>query len=200
MNFLISLCFLIFEIFCEGEKSFMELSIGQKVAYPTQGVCVIEDIKRRDGGVDSLNYYFLRVLSDNSIIFVPTENAETVGIRPVISQRQYRKLIEILGDDFSEVSADWKIRSREFGIKLQSGDLFEVADVLKKLTFLSHEKKLSFREQTYLENARFLIVSEVVNGELASEKTFDDKLDELLEKACRRHLVTQPRIMAATSH
>jgi CarD family transcriptional regulator len=178
----------------------MELSIGQKVAYPTQGVCVVEDIKTRDGGLDSLNYYFLRVLSDNSIIFVPTENAETVGIRPVISQRQYRKLVELLGDDFSEVSADWKIRSREFGIKLQSGDLFDVADVLKKLTFLSHEKKLSFREQTYLEKARFLIVSEVINGELASEKTFEGKLDVLLEKACHKHLVTQPRIMAATNH
>ena len=56
----------------------MELSIGQKVAYPTQGVCVVEDIKKR-GDIDSPNYYFLRVLSDNSIIFVPTANAETVG-------------------------------------------------------------------------------------------------------------------------
>ncbi len=178
----------------------MELSIGQKVAYPTQGVCVVEDIKQRDGGADSLNYYFLRVLSDNSIIFVPTENAETVGIRPVISVRQYRKLVEFLGADFSEVSSDWKMRSREFGLKLQSGDVFEAADVLKKLTFLSHEKKLSFREQTYLEKARFLIVSEVTNADLASEKTFDRKLDELLEKACSKHLAIQPRILAATNH
>jgi CarD family transcriptional regulator len=178
----------------------MELSIGQKVAYPTQGVCVVEDIKKRDGGSDSLKYYYLRVLSDNSIIFVPTENVETVGIRPVISARQYRKLVEFLGADFSEVSGDWKIRSREFGLKLQSGDVFQAADVLKKLTFLSHEKKLSFREQTYLEKARFLIVSEVTNADLASEKTIDRKLDELIEKACAKHLVIQPRILAATSH
>lgn len=178
----------------------MELSIGQKVAYPTQGVCIVEDIKRRDGGNDSSNYYFLRVLSDNSIIFVPTENAETVGIRPVISARKYRKLIEFLGADFSAVSSDWKIRSREFGLKLQSGDPFEAADVLKKLTFLSHEKKLSFREQSYLEKARFLIVSEVINAGLASEKTFGDKLGELIEKACAKHLLTQPRVLAATVH
>ena len=179
----------------------MELSIGQKVAYPTQGVCVVEDIKKRDDSCsDSTNYYFLRVLSDNSIIFVPTENAETVGIRPVISQRQFRKLMEFLGADFTDVSCDWKIRSREFGIKLQSGDVFEAADVLKKLTFLSHEKKLSFREQTYLEKARFLIVSEVINADLASEKTFEKKLDDLIEKACNKHLVTQPRILAATNH
>ncbi len=178
----------------------MNLSIGQKVAYPTQGVCVVEDIKRRDGCIDSTNYYFLRVLSDNSIIFVPTGNAETVGIRPVISQRQFRKLVEFLGADFTEVSNDWKIRSREFGLKLQSGDVFEAADVLKKLTFLSHEKKLSFREQTYLEKARFLIVSEVINADLASEKLFEKKLDDLIEKACNKHLVTQPRVLSATNH
>lgn len=178
----------------------MELSIGQKVAYPTQGVCVVEEIGRRNGCNDSHKYYFLRVLSDNSIIFVPTENAETVGIRPVISSRQYRKLIEFLGADFGEVSSDWKIRSREFGLKLQSGDVFQVADVLKKLTFLSHEKKLSFREQSYLEKARFLIVSEVINGELASEKNFESRLDELIEKACAKHLSTQPQVLSATVH
>lgn len=178
----------------------MELSIGQKVAYPTQGVCVVEDIKRRDGCSDSTKYYFLRVVSDNSIIFVPTVNAETVGIRPVLSQRQYRKLVEFLGADFAEVSSDWKARSREFGLKLQSGDPFEVADVLKKLTFLSHEKKLSFREQSYLEKARFLIVSEVINADLASEKTFEKKLDELIGRACRQHLAIQPCVLAATNH
>jgi CarD family transcriptional regulator len=178
----------------------MELSIGQKVAYPTQGVCVVEDIKKRENGNDSLSYYFLRVLSDNSIIFVPTDNAETVGIRPVISSKQYRKLVETLGADFSEVSPDWKIRSREYALKLQSGDVFEAADVLKKLTFLSHEKKLSFREQTFLEKSRFLIISEVTNADLASEKTIEKKLDDLIEKACNKHLVTQPRVLAATSH
>lgn len=178
----------------------MELNIGQKVAYPTQGVCVVEDIKKRDTGNDSLNYYFLRVLSDNSIIFVPTANAEAVGIRPVISAKQYRKLIEFIGADFSEVSSDWKIRSREYALKLQSGDVFEAADVLKKLTFLSHEKKLSFREQTFLEKARFLIVSEVTNADLAGEKTIERKLKELIEKACTKHIETQPCVLAAVSH
>jgi CarD family transcriptional regulator len=178
----------------------MELSIGQKVAYPTQGVCVVEDIKMRDGCNDSASYYFLRVLSDNSIIFVPTDNVEAVGIREVISSKQYRKLIEYLGADFSEVSSDWKVRSREYALKLQSGDVFEAADVLKKLTFLSHEKKLSFREQTFLEKSRFLIVSEVTNADLATERTIERKIDELIEKACTKHLTTQPRVLAATSH
>jgi RNA polymerase-interacting CarD/CdnL/TRCF family regulator len=50
-------------------------------------------------------------------------------------------------DDFEAVSCDWKTRSRGFAEQLQSGDVFEAADVLKKLTFLSHEKKLSFRNR-----------------------------------------------------
>ena len=178
----------------------MELSIGQKVAYPTQGVCMVEEIKKRKVGDVSVSCYSLRVLSDNSTIFVPTENAETVGIRPIISPKQYRKLMDCLGSDFSEISCDWKIRSREFNLQLQSGDVFQAADVLKKLTFLSHEKKLSFREQSFLEKARFLIISEVINGDLASENKIEQRLDKLIESACNKHLISQPRVMAATNH
>jgi CarD family transcriptional regulator len=178
----------------------MELSIGQKVSYPSQGVCLVEDIESRSFGTSSVSFYSLRVLSDNSIIFVPTANAATVGIRPVISAQQYRKLIEFLGRDFSEIASDWKIRSREFAVKLQSGDVFEAADVLKKLTFLSHEKKLSFREQTFLEKARFLIVSEVINGDLASGDSIEAQIDNCLACACKKHEIIQPRVMTATGH
>ena len=93
--------------------------------------------------------YTLRLLSDNSTIFVPRANAESVGIRPIISLAKAKQLLRSLADDFEEISCDWKHRSREFAQKLHSGDIFEAADVLKKLTFLSHEKKLSFREQTH---------------------------------------------------
>jgi CarD family transcriptional regulator len=178
----------------------MELSIGQKVAYPTQGVCMVEEIGKQKIGDISVSCYFLRVLSDNSTILVPTANAETVGIRPIISSKQYKKLIDYLGADFSEVSSDWKARSREYNLKLQSGDVFEAADVLKKLTFLSHEKKLSFREQSFLEKARFLIVSEVINGDLTSENKIEEKIDKLVKNACHKHLSLQPRVMAAMSH
>lgn len=166
----------------------MELSVGQKVAYPNQGVCLVEDIKRKKIGERLVNFYALRVLGDNSLIFVPTANAETVGIRPIITSRQYQLLKDRLADDFGEVSPDWKERSREFSHKLQSGDVFEAADVLKKLTFLSHGKKLSFREQTYLEKARFLVVSEIIGAGLAKETKIEDKINKLIENACHKHL------------
>jgi CarD family transcriptional regulator len=128
------------------------------------------------------------------------DNAESVGIRPIISPIQCDTLIEKLSTDFEAVSCDWKSRSRGFTEQLQSGDVFEAADVLKKLTFLSHEKKLSFREQTLMEKAKNLIISEVTNANSVEEGELRHEIDELVESACRKHLATQPRVMAATVH
>ncbi len=175
----------------------MELIIGQKVAYPNQGVCLVEAVEKRSVGNNSINCYSLRVLSDSSIIFVPTANTANVGIRPIICPLEFKRLMSSLRKDFSEVSSDWKIRSREYNEKLQSGNVFEAADVLKKLTFLSHEKKLSFREQTLLDKARFLLVSEITNAVLADEEKIEEKINKLVESACDKHIVSQPQVMVA---
>lgn len=178
----------------------MEFSIGQKVAYPSQGVCMVEHIEQKTIGDNVIRCYSLRVLSDNSTILVPLTNAENVGIRPIISTIQCKKLIDRLSKDFEAVSCDWKSRSREFAEKLRSGDVFEAADVLKKLTFLSMEKKLSFREQTLLDKAKFLIVSELTNAKPADEDALAAEIDRLISSACKKHLISQPRVMSAAIH
>lgn len=178
----------------------MELTTGQKVAYPGQGVCLVEGIATKKIGSDSLRFYSLRVLNDGSNILVPVANAESVGIRPVISSLQCKKLITRLSADFDPVSCDWKTRSREFMEQLRSGDVFQAADVLKKLTYLSHEKKLSFREQNLLEKSKFLIVSEIVNANAEDEQALMDKIEGLVEAACRKHLISHPAALAATVH
>ncbi|MGB7068173.1 MAG: CarD family transcriptional regulator [Pyrinomonadaceae bacterium] len=178
----------------------MELLIGQKVAYPSQGVCMVEEIQNRTIGESLISFYSLRVVSDNSIIFVPLSNAETVGIRPIISSKQCKRLIHDLSANFEDISCDWKVRSREFTEKLQSGDVFEAADVLKKLTFLSNEKKLSFREQTLLEKAKFLIVSEIECAGLVESDEIGVRVCRLVESACTKHLRTQPRVLSNSAH
>jgi len=177
----------------------MQFAIGQKVAYPNQGICVVEKIGKKRIGDAELRVYSLRLLSDNSIIFVPVANAGTVGIRPIMSGIQCKKLIARLSDDFEPISCDWKARSREFMKKLQTGDVFEAADVLKKLTFLSREKKLSFREQTMLDKSRFLIISEVTNAGVADEEALRAEIDRLVDVACKKHLKSQPRVMSAAA-
>jgi CarD family transcriptional regulator len=178
----------------------MELSIGQKVSYPSQGVCLVEKIGKRTVGEMSIKVYSLRVLSDNSTILVPMDNAESVGIRPIISPIQCDALIDKLSADFEAVSCDWKTRSRGFTEQLQSGDVFEAADVLKKLTFLSHEKKLSFREQTLLDKSKFLIVSEITNSNAEDEDLLRAEIDRLVEIACNTHARSHPSVMSAAVH
>lgn len=178
----------------------MDLVIGQKVAYPSQGVCLVEDISKRVINNNPIECYLLRVLGDNSIIFVPTENAENVGIRPIIGLTQLKRLLSDLGNDFSDISNDWKLRSREYSEKLQSGDVFAAADVLKKLSFLSLEKKLSFREQNLLDKAKFLLVSEISNANSEEEEKIEEEIVHLVKSACQKHQIKQPSVMSAMVH
>lgn len=172
----------------------MELRIGQKVSYPNQGVCCVEQIERKTIGDSTMKFYELRVLSDNSTILVPTANAETIGVRPLLTDKECKKLIAELKKDFEEVSCDWKTRSKQFTEKLQTGDLYEVADVLKKLTFLSYDKKLSFREQSLLDKAKFLIVSEICNAkdDVSDAGRIDTQVTECIAKACTKHQDSHP--------
>lgn len=175
----------------------MQLTIGQKVSYPNQGVCLVEGFRQQTVGTRSINGFTLRVLNDNSTIFVPEENADNVGLRPLISFSQCRKLIDMLGEDFEPVCCDWKTRSREFSEKLRSGDIFQAAEVMKTLTYLSHQKKLSFREQTLLEKSKLLIVSEITNAYSKGRSPGENEIIDLVETACSKHLFTAPKTMTA---
>jgi CarD family transcriptional regulator len=176
----------------------MRLAVGQKVAYPNQGVCLVEEIKQFTIGGHPMSGYSLRVLNDNSTIFVPEANADSVGIRPLITSAQCERLLTMLSEDFEPVSCDWKTRSKQFSERLRSGDVFQAAEVLKMLTFLSHEKKLSFREQTLLEKSKFLILSELKC--VCKRPPVEDELIDMVERACTKHLFTQPSVMAAATN
>jgi len=178
----------------------MQLSIGQKVAYPNQGVCLVEEIMKRFVGDDTLSGYCLRVLCDNSTIFVPMANAESVGIRPLISRNECKRLIDALSADFEPADHDWKLRAKEFGEKLHSGNVFEAADVLKKLTYLSFHKKLSFREQTMLQKAKYLVVSEITNADKRQFGWLEGEICTLVETACLKHQKMEIRAFSATVH
>lgn len=166
----------------------MKLAIGQKVTYPGQGVCEVASVGERTISGETVSGFHLRVLNDNSTIFIPVRNTDLIGLRPVISSAECRRLFTRLTQDFESASTDWKTRSREFMQKLQSGDVFAAADVLKKLTFLAREKRLSFREQTLLEKAKFLIVSEITNAAARDETSTESDVLARVEKACNRHV------------
>ena len=178
----------------------MNFRIGQKVAYPNLGVCSVESVENKQLGANAVEVYSLKLIADDSVIFVPTANAANVRLRPIINSLQCRQMMEYLAADFAEVSGDWKIRSREFGENIQSGDVFKVADVLKKLYFLSHQKQLSFREQRTYEKAKFLVVSELATACSQPECQVETKVEKLLEIAFEKHLFAQVPAVSAASN
>ena len=132
------------------------------------------------GGKISL--YKLRILSNDSRVWVPQQNADGVGLRPVIRPADVRKIFTILGDGTIDQHSNWKGRFKENSDKMRTGSLFEVAEVLKGLTFLSRSKALSFREKRMLDRAKFLLVSEIAEAEDKTRTAVEERVDRALEK------------------
>jgi len=161
--------------------------VGQKVVYPNHGIGTIEQIEQKQIGTNSLPFYMLRLASTNSLVLVPVSNATEVGLRSPITSAECEMLLKHLSDNFADASSDWKDRFKEFSDKMRTGDIFAVSDVLKGLTYLSHSKPLSFREQRMLERARYLVISELATVCRQPECNVEARVEEALAKACARH-------------
>src|SRR5919108_2156368 len=161
--------------------------VGQKVVYPNHGIGTIEQIEQKQIGSTLLPFYTLRLAANNSVVLVPISNASEVGLRAPISSGECDMLFKVLADDFSSPANDWKDRFKDFSEKMRTGDIFEVADVLKNLTFLSHIKPLSFREQRMLERARYLVISELAAVCRQPECHVEPRVEEALARACACH-------------
>jgi CarD family transcriptional regulator len=168
--------------------------VGQKVVYPNHGIGTIEQIEQKQIGATSLPFYTLRLASTNSVVLVPVANAGEVGLRSPISSGECEMLLKHLADDFTNAASDWKDRFKEFTDKMRTGDVFSVSDVLKALTYLSHIKPLSFREQRMLERARYLVISELAAVCRQPECNVEPRVEEALARACARH--DRPRARA----
>lgn len=178
----------------------MNFIIGQKVSYPNQGVCRIESIDGKKTDENATEFYALRVLANKSLIRVPVANAAAVGVRPVINVGECKNLLESLAFDFDEPASDWKTRTREFGSKLQTGDIFAAAEILKKLAFVARLKKLSFREQKIFEKAKFLVVSELAVVCSKTECSVEAEVSQLLTAACNRHDSEKIELISVAAH
>lgn len=172
----------------------MDFKTGQMVSYPNHGVCAIESIEAKQVCGAQVEFYTLRLLANQSAIYVPKSNARTIGIRPIINSLQCSELIKLLAEDFTEGAGDWKIRVRDYTAKIQSGDIFEISNVFKQLTFITYSKQLSFREQRLFEKAKFLLVSEMAVVCSQAEGEVEKIVDRLVAEACQKHLSEKVKI------
>jgi len=161
--------------------------VGQKVVYPNHGIGTIEQIEQKQIGAVALPFYTLRLAATNSLVLVPVSNASEVGLRRPISSAECDTLFTALSGDFSTPANDWKDRFKDFSDKMRTGNIFEVAEVLKHLHYLSQVKPLSFREQRMLERSRYLVVSELAAVCRQPECNIEPRVDQALEHSRVRH-------------
>ena len=160
--------------------------IGQKVVYPNHGVGMVEKIE--PGSIDGVEqtYFHLRLLSNNSKVMVPKANLDLVGLRPLCPTGEIRQLFDMLKDGQIDTYKDWKGRYKQNLDKMKTGELAEVARVLKNLRLVSQKKSLSFREKKMYERARYFIVSEVAHVKNISEDEAEQKVDKFLESSIEK--------------
>jgi CarD family transcriptional regulator len=136
-------------------------SVGDKVIYPNQGIGVVEDIQQSNLYGEESRIYHLRIISNDTLIMVPSASAEEIGIRKLSSQNKLQQLFHFLEDGMVHVTKNWKGRYKEHVELMKSGSILDVAMVLKSLYYLDTVKPLSFREKKMMEKAKELLIMEI---------------------------------------
>jgi CarD family transcriptional regulator len=156
--------------------------VGDKVIYPNHGLGIVERIEEKTILGQTLGFFHLRIVSNDTTVLVPVSNVDGVGLRRAISDEEVDRLFLLLSDGKIDNHQNWKGRFKDNSDKMRTGSIYDMADVLKSLTFLSKSKSLSFREKRMLDRAKALIVSEV--SEVLREKALEieTRVDRALEK------------------
>jgi CarD family transcriptional regulator len=137
-------------------------NIGDKIVYPMHGAGVIESIEEKEILGQKQNYYVLKMPVGDMKVMIPTHNVDDIWIRDVISGQEIDKVFAVLGDQSINGTSNWNKRYRENMIKIKSGSILEVADVVRSLMLREKEKGLSTGERKMLNSARQILVSELV--------------------------------------
>lgn len=138
-----------------------DFGVGQKAVYPCHGVGTIEKIQACNVGGSKQDFYVIKIHSTGAKVMVPTGSAKTIGLRSVLSVSEVEKIYSIFKSPSKKSTATWNRRFRTLNDKLNTGNLSDIAEVLRDLASLSADKDLSFGERKMLERARGMFVSEV---------------------------------------
>ena len=160
----------------------MTFQVGDKVIYPNHGLGIVQRIEEKTILGTTCGFYHLRIVANETTVLVPVTNVDGVGLRRAITDDEVERLFGLLGDGKIDNHQNWKGRFKDNSDKMRSGSIFEVADVLKSLTFLAKSKSLSFREKRMLDRAKFLIISEVSEVVRESAPAIEAKVDTALER------------------
>ena len=168
-------------------------NIGDKIVYPMHGAGTIDAIEEKNILGEKQNYYIIKMPGEVKVM-VPTDKAEEVGVRNIINKEDAAKVMSILGENETEMSQNWNKRYRDNMDKMKSGDIYEVADVVRNLSFKQKEKGLSTGEKKMLNNAKQILVSELVLAEHAPQEEVEKLVENRINISFDEYKLTQENI------
>lgn len=163
-------------------------NVGDYIVYPMHGAGKINAIEERDILGTKQSYIILEMPGEVKVM-IPAEKAEQVGVRNVIDNSSAEEVFNVLSEAETEMSMNWNKRYRENMDKIQSGDAFQVADVVRNLSFKQKEKGLSTGEKKMLSNAKQILVSELVLAENSTQEEVENRIDNIMNNSFEKYKI-----------
>jgi CarD family transcriptional regulator len=155
--------------------------VGDKVVYPHHGAAVIEGTQRRMIEGETREYWVLRLSYGDLTLMVPTDGADEVGLRGVVPKNELEQVYKVLqSKKQAPAPSNWSRRFKSHVEKLRSGDIYQVAEVVRNLSNRDKDKGLSAGEKRMLTKARQILVSELTFAAGVKEEKAEAMLDEIL--------------------
>ena len=154
--------------------------VGDKVVHPMHGAGIVDSIVQEKVNGAMEDYYLLKLPNRSMVVMVPVKTSSEVGLRPVVPQERADEVLSSIPTIQVEMIANWNKRYRDNLERLKSGDLIEVARVIKGLTIRDGKRGLSTGERKMINSARDILISEVVMAKDVSEEDATAALDAAL--------------------
>jgi CarD family transcriptional regulator len=154
--------------------------VGDKVVYPHHGAGTIVKREKREVLGEKREYLTIKILHNDMTVNVPTANAEAVGLRQVIDEEMVKKVTKALTGGGTAMPKNWNRRFKHNRDKMKTGDIFELAEVVRNLSLRDHEKGLSTGEKQMFVKAKKILASELMYAKGLDEEAAAEWLDEVL--------------------
>lgn len=164
-------------------------NVGDKVVYPMHGAGIIESIEEKAILNERQSYYIIKMPGEVKVM-VPTAKAEEIGVRNIIDKASAEKVIEVLEQESTEMSMNWNKRYRDNMEKMKTGNIYEVADIVRNLSFKQKEKGLSTGEKKMLLNAKQILVSELVLAEQKELSEIETLVENKINASYAEHITS----------
>ena len=157
--------------------------VGDKVVYPHHGAGTVVKKETREVLGEKREYLTIKILHNDMTVMVPTENAAVAGLRRVIDEEACRKVIAVLQDECSEMPKNWNRRFKYNRDKIKTGDIYELAEVVRNLAIRESRKGLSTGEKQMFTRAKKILASELMYALEMDETEAEEHLDNLLAES-----------------